>query len=79
MEHRSEFNEHIRFLNYSTDGYVLRSSIEDAGLQDTGIYICNVSRDITDDKNGRESQWGTTLVELKGIPTKLRNKFIYIS
>ncbi|CAC5395702.1 unnamed protein product [Mytilus coruscus] len=65
LEHRSEFNEHIRFLNSSNNGSVLRISIEDAGLQDTGIYVCNVSNDVPD-QNGRQFQSGKRLVEIKG-------------
>ncbi|CAC5386358.1 unnamed protein product [Mytilus coruscus] len=38
LEHRSEFYEHIRYLNSSNDGSLLSASIEDVGLQDTGIY-----------------------------------------
>lgn len=53
-------------MNSSNDGSVLRTSIEDAGLEDTGIYNCKVSNGIPD-KNGRTLKSGKTLVELEGI------------
>lgn len=53
-------------MNSSNDGYILSTSIEDAGLQDTGIYVCNVSNDVPD-QNRRTYQSANTLVELEGI------------
>lgn len=70
LEHRSEFNEHIRFMNFLFDDSVLRTSIEDAGVKDIGIYVCNVSNGIHD-KNGRKFQSGKILVKLEGILFKL--------
>ncbi|XP_052062030.1 neuronal growth regulator 1-like [Mytilus californianus] len=66
LEHRSEFDEHIRFLNSPNDYSVLRISIGNAGLQDIGIYICKVSNGVPDQK-GRKFQSGKTVVfELEG-------------
>ncbi|CAG2211171.1 HMCN [Mytilus edulis] len=70
LEHRSEFSEHIRFMNFSNDGSVLRISIENPGIQDAGIYVCNVSNDVPD-QNRRQFQFGKTLVELEGISIEL--------
>ncbi|CAC5399969.1 unnamed protein product [Mytilus coruscus] len=75
LEHRSEFNEHIRFLNFSNDGSVLRTSIEDVGIQDTGIYVCNVSNDVPD-QYGRTFQSGKTFVELEDAPVFLGDDII---
>lgn len=66
LEHISELNEHIRYLNSSNDGSVLYTSIINAGLEDTGIYVCKVSNGVLD-QDGKQIQSGKTLVELKGI------------
>lgn len=65
-------------MNSSNDGSILSTSIEDAGLQDTGIYVCNVSNDVPD-QNRRTYQSANTLVELEGILIKLRIHWLYIS
>lgn len=57
-------------MNFLFDGSVLRASIEDAGVKDIGIYVCNVSNGVHD-KNGRKFQSGKILVKLEGILFKL--------
>lgn len=71
LEHRSEFNEHVRFMNTSNNGSVIHTSITNAGLQDTGIYVCNISNGVTD-QNETEFYSGKTLVVFEGKLVKLR-------
>lgn len=70
FEQRSEFDEHIRFLNSSKDGSVISTSIENPGLQDTGIYMCKVSNGVPG--QNRTFQSGKTLVKLEGKHIELQ-------
>ncbi|VDH91854.1 Hypothetical predicted protein, partial [Mytilus galloprovincialis] len=47
-QHKSEYGDHIRFLNGSQDGILLLPNIQDFNTQyyDNGVYICTVSNGI---------------------------------
>lgn len=66
-EHRTEYGDHIRFLNDSGSGYIeLKSTSREAvRLHDQGIYICSVSNGIIYD--GKITQVATFTLEQKGI------------
>lgn len=66
-EHRSQFNEHIRYLDATGDGILQLTGVNVSDTyQDTGFYICNVSNGISD-KYGNVFQQGRTYVEYAGI------------
>ncbi|CAC5387875.1 OPCML [Mytilus coruscus] len=51
LEHLSDFNEHIRYLDVSSDGIAkLPSTIESKRYQDTGFYLYNASNGVSDEK-----------------------------
>lgn len=65
-EHRSIFNEHIRYLDATSDGILqLLEDNESHRYQNTGIYVCNVSNGIHD-YNGNVFQQGKVYLELEG-------------
>ncbi|CAC5368456.1 unnamed protein product [Mytilus coruscus] len=48
-EHKSLFNEHIRYLRGTDDGFLRLPELNVSNIyQDTGFYICNVSNGIHD-------------------------------
>lgn len=66
-EHRSQYNEHIRYLDSSDDGILQLPDVKVSNrYQDTGIYICNVSNGIPDD-HGKIFKQGRAFFESKGI------------
>ncbi|CAG2201490.1 unnamed protein product [Mytilus edulis] len=67
-EHRSQFNEHIRYLDATGDGILQLTGVNVSDTyQDTGFYICNVSNGISD-KYGNVFQQGRTYVKFAGPP-----------
>lgn len=51
LEHLSDFNEHIRYLDVSSDGIAkLPPTIESERYQDTGFYMCTASNGVYDEK-----------------------------
>lgn len=62
-EHKSLFNEHIRYLSATNEG-ILRIN-ESKRYQNTGFYICNVSNGIPD-YHGNVFQQGRDYIEFKG-------------
>lgn len=77
-EHRSIFNEHIRYLE-ATDEGILRLTFTNISnrYQDTGLYICNVSNGVPD-YNGNVFQKGRAYIELKGIIENILVEFFII-
>lgn len=66
-EHRSRFNEHIRYLRATDDGKLqIRVVNVSNRYQNMGFYICNVSNGIPDN-HGKVFQQGRTYVEYAGI------------
>lgn len=66
-EHRSIFDEHIRYLSGTNDGILRLLDFNiSARYQDTGYYLCNVSNGIPD-KNGNVVQQGRIFFASKGI------------
>ncbi|CAG2232728.1 CADM4 [Mytilus edulis] len=63
-EHRSEYNEHIRYLNSTgREDIILPSTdLQFKRYQDTGIYICRVSNGIPD-REGNYKQEGNGTVD----------------
>ncbi|XP_071148042.1 kin of IRRE-like protein 1 [Mytilus edulis] len=55
-EHRSEYNELIRYLDFSSKGKLILPSTESKSdrYQDSGIYICRVSNGIPDGNSNYE-------------------------
>ncbi|CAC5386361.1 unnamed protein product [Mytilus coruscus] len=75
-EHRSEFDEHIRFLISDNGGELLLPKLGNiVGLEDTGIYICSVSKDFPD-KKGNITKKGKTVINLKDKPIFLCDDII---
>lgn len=65
-EHRSVFNEHIRYLDATSDGILqLLEDNESHRYQNTGFYVCNVSNGISD-TSGNLYQQGKDYLELEG-------------
>ncbi|CAC5412468.1 NCAM [Mytilus coruscus] len=51
LEHLSDFNEHIRYLDVSSDGIAkLPNMSESKRYQDTGFYLCTASNGVSDEK-----------------------------
>ncbi|VDI18928.1 Hypothetical predicted protein [Mytilus galloprovincialis] len=67
-EHRTEYGDHIRFLNDSGGGYIEleHSSRETVRHHDQGIYICTVSNGIM--SNGKTKQMANFTLKQKGLP-----------
>ncbi|CAC5417081.1 unnamed protein product [Mytilus coruscus] len=67
-EHRTEYGDHIRFVNDSGGGYIEleHSSWETVRLHDQGIYICTVSNGIMSD--GKTEQMANFTLKQKGLP-----------
>lgn len=57
-EHRSEYNEHIRYLNSTSPGNLTLPNIESnlKRYQDSGIYICRATNGIPDKNNNYEQE-----------------------
>ncbi|VDI64121.1 Hypothetical predicted protein [Mytilus galloprovincialis] len=72
-EHRSRFNEHIRYLG-ATDNGKLQIPVVNVSnrYQNSGFYICNVSNGIPDN-HGNVFQQGRTYVEFAGPPVFAAN------
>ncbi|CAC5368466.1 unnamed protein product [Mytilus coruscus] len=68
-EHRSEFNEHIRYLNSTNNGTLILPKIYAAvdKYQDSGYYICMVTNGV---QNMKHFQQGTSYVVSQGIYNK---------
>lgn len=65
-EHRSLFDEHIRYLDSTNDGILrLLEDKKSHRYQNTGFYICNVSNGIYDN-NENVFQQGKDYLEFKG-------------
>lgn len=66
-EHKSFFNEHIRYLDKSADGnLILPFQKRQIRYQDSGIYICSVSNGVPD-IHGKDFQKEQSHVLSKGI------------
>lgn len=49
LEHKSHFNEHIRYLEVTSDGIAeLPHTNQSYRYQDTGLYMCNASNGVYD-------------------------------
>ncbi|CAC5379150.1 unnamed protein product [Mytilus coruscus] len=58
LEHRSQFNEHIRYLEVTSNGIAeLPHTGQSHRYQDTGLYMCNASNGVSD-RNGKQFQQG---------------------
>lgn len=67
-DHRSYFNEHIRYLNSTSDGKLLLPMSEsNIGKSDNrGIYVCSASNGVPD-LHGKKFQFGEIVVLWEGI------------
>ncbi|CAC5379149.1 unnamed protein product [Mytilus coruscus] len=58
VAHKSLFNEHIRYIEVSSDGIATLPPMEASDrYQDTGLYVCNASNDVPD-REGNKFQQG---------------------
>lgn len=66
-EHRTEYGDHIRFLNDSGNGHIKlhHTSGETERHHDQGIYICSVSNGVPYD--GKMNQLANYTLRQKGI------------
>lgn len=57
-EHRSEYNEHIRYLDTTSKGNLILpiTEFKEDRFQDSGIYICRVSNGIQNRKGIYEQE-----------------------
>ncbi|XP_052080102.1 hemicentin-1-like isoform X2 [Mytilus californianus] len=77
-EHRSYFNEHIRYLNSTSNGKLLLPILKNttSKFDDSGIYVCNASNGVPD-PHGNVFQYGELFVVWKGPPVFVEeNKII---
>lgn len=65
-EHKSFFNEHVRYLNGTSSGLLILPLQEKrVRYQDSGIYVCSVSNGVPDE-NGNYFQKEYSYVFSKG-------------
>lgn len=63
VEHKSYFNEHIRYIEVSSDGIVTLPPVDALDrYQDTGLYVCNASNNIPNRKGNTFQQGEAYLV-----------------
>ncbi|CAC5361915.1 unnamed protein product [Mytilus coruscus] len=68
LEHKSLFNEHIRYLEVTSDGIAeLPHTDQSHSYQDTGLYMCNVSNGVSD-RRGKPFQQGEAYLVYNGPP-----------
>ncbi|CAC5368471.1 unnamed protein product [Mytilus coruscus] len=67
-EHKSFFDEHIRYLTGNATGYLrLPTQTRQFRYQDSGVYLCSVSNGVSD-SSGQFFQKGRAYVISKGSP-----------
>ncbi|VDI48726.1 Hypothetical predicted protein [Mytilus galloprovincialis] len=68
VEHTSNFNEHIRFLEVSSDGIATLPFLNEIDrYQDTGVYSCSASNGVSD-MEGNKFQRGEAQLVFDGPP-----------
>lgn len=66
VEHKSNFNEHIRYLEVTSDGIAeLPHANQSYKYQDTGLYMCNASNGVYD-RRGQLFQQGGAYLKYNG-------------
>lgn len=67
-QHKSEYGDHIRFLDGSQDGILLLPNIQDFNTQyyDNGVYICTVSNGIPD-VSGTSNRTAAVYLSISGM------------
>ncbi|CAC5368465.1 unnamed protein product [Mytilus coruscus] len=73
VEHKSYFNEHIRYIEVSSDGIATLPPIEALDrYQDTGLYVCNASNDVPN-REGNKFQQGEAYLVSDAQPVFVAN------
>ncbi|XP_076089159.1 uncharacterized protein LOC143059530 [Mytilus galloprovincialis] len=68
VEHKSYFNEHIRYIEVSSDGIATLPPVDAFDrYQDTGLYVCNASNNIPN-REGNTFQQGEAYLVSDGPP-----------
>ncbi|CAC5361919.1 DSCAM [Mytilus coruscus] len=78
LEHKSHFDEHIRYLEVTSDGIAeLPHTNESHRYQDTGLYMCNASNGVSD-RRGKQFQQGEAYLVYNGEYIKIYSEVIYV-